>query len=86
MLRLPARIEARLADVQGHALRASDILIAPNILVDGRYYYGNLVGLTTRDGVASMGATSWTSALHRIERATQWATRSPSTTATRSLK
>src|SRR5205823_5564666 len=54
MLRLPSRIHAQLADVSGHSLAAADVLIALNILVEGRYYYGNLLGLTNRSGVASI--------------------------------
>lgn len=35
-------------------MRASGILLALNTLVDGRYYYGNLVGLTDEHGSASV--------------------------------
>lgn len=35
-------------------VRASGVLVALNTLVDGRYYYGNLVGLTDMGGSASI--------------------------------
>lgn len=54
MLRLPARVTVQLVDSGGHALRASGILVSINTLVDGHYYYGNLVGLTDEGGLASI--------------------------------
>lgn len=54
MLRLPARIEVRLTDLSGRALGAPQVLIGLNVLLNGRYYYGNLVGLTDDAGVARL--------------------------------
>lgn len=51
MLRLPEHIEVRLSDARGGAANEGDILVAVNLLASGRYYYGNLVGLTGTDGV-----------------------------------
>lgn len=52
MLRLPTRIEAHLTDTAGHALREPAVLVAVNLLSHGRYYFGNLIGLTNENGVA----------------------------------
>jgi hypothetical protein len=52
MLRLPARIEAHLKNVSGGSLPVADVLVGINLLVGGRYYYGNLLGLTNASGVA----------------------------------
>lgn len=54
MLRLPARIEAHLEHLSGGSLPAADILVGINLLVSGRYYYGNLLGLTDSSGMASV--------------------------------
>ncbi len=54
MLRLPGRVAVQLRDVRGHPLAAADILIAINVLHEGRYYYGNLVGLTDPSGRAQL--------------------------------
>lgn len=52
MLLLPRRVEVRLKDIRDRPLAAADILIGLNLLVEGRYYYGNLVGLTNDQGHA----------------------------------
>jgi hypothetical protein len=52
MLRLPRTLSAQLRDTGGRALAVADVLIGVNLLVDGRYYYGTLVGLTNSRGVA----------------------------------
>jgi len=54
MLRLPGRVEVRLTDLSGERLNAAGILIGLNVLLDGRYYYGNLVGLTDQRGSTSI--------------------------------
>jgi hypothetical protein len=54
MLVLPSRIEVQLSDSRGRPLPTPDILIGLNLLVDGRYYYGNLVGLTNSHGTAAI--------------------------------
>ena len=54
MLSLPSRIEAQLVGIEGSRLRAEDVLVGLNILRAGEYYYGNLVGLTDPDGIASV--------------------------------
>jgi hypothetical protein len=54
MLILPSRIEVRLKDVRDRPLALPDILVGINFLVDGRYYYGNLVGLTDQHGIAAV--------------------------------
>jgi len=54
VLRLPTRIEAHLIDTAGRALGEPGVLIAVNILSNGRYYFGNLVGLTNEAGVAAI--------------------------------
>ena len=54
MLRLPARLEVQLLDMKGSTLRERDVLVAINLLAHGRYYYGNLVGLTDMSGCATI--------------------------------
>jgi hypothetical protein len=54
MLRLPTRIEVQLTDTAGRPLREPALLIGINILSDGRYYFGNLIGLTNDSGVAAI--------------------------------
>ena len=54
MLRLPGRISVQLQDVEGRPFAAPDVLIAVNVLLAGRYYYGNLVGLTGPSGLAEI--------------------------------
>lgn len=54
MLRLPTRLAASLLDVGGQPLAAADILVGINMLVEGRYYYGNLLGLTDGSGAVSI--------------------------------
>ena len=54
MLRLPGRVAVQLQDVRGRPLAAPDVLIAINVLHAGRYYYGNLVGLTDSNGRAEL--------------------------------
>jgi len=46
VLRLPGRIQARLQDISGAELRTADVLIGINTFRNGKYYYGNLLGLT----------------------------------------
>lgn len=50
MLRLPNQIAVTLVNRYGEPLRQPDVLVGVNLLREGRYYYGNLVGLTDRDG------------------------------------
>ena len=52
MLHLPEYIEVRLSNVNGVVANEGNILIAVNLLASGRYYYGNLIGLTSTAGVA----------------------------------
>ena len=54
MLKMPQRFSASLRDRQGHSLHAPKVLIAINLLLKGRYYYGNLIGLTDDRGIASI--------------------------------
>lgn len=54
MLRLPQRIRVRLRGASGELLAADRVLIAINIFKGGRYYYGNLLGLTGADGCAEL--------------------------------
>lgn len=54
MLRLPIRIEAQLTDTAGRELREPAVLIGINILSNGQYYFGNLIGLTNNAGVAGI--------------------------------
>ena len=54
MLRLPMKVGAQLQDVDGHRMGAADVLIAINFLVNGRYYYGNLIGLTDQTGAVQL--------------------------------
>ncbi|MGE3601145.1 MAG: hypothetical protein AB7N70_36995 [Dehalococcoidia bacterium] len=44
----------QLRDVRGRALAAPNVLIAINVLHEGRYYYGNLIGLTDSNGRAEL--------------------------------
>jgi len=57
MLTLPRRIVVQLRDSSGCPLELRDVLIGINLLVDSRYYYGNLIGLTTASGMASIEGT-----------------------------
>jgi hypothetical protein len=52
MLRLPQQIRVQLQDVSGRNLAAADVLIAINLLLAGRYYYGNILGLTNANGAS----------------------------------
>ena len=54
MLRLPTRIDVQLYDTAAQPLNERDILIAVNLLVEGQYYYGNLIGLTDDNGLAKI--------------------------------
>lgn len=54
MLRLPGRVVVQLRDPSGRLLDTPDVLIAINVLHEGRYYYGNLVGLTDPRGQAQV--------------------------------
>lgn len=54
MLRLPSRIDVQLVDSYGMQVSEVNILVAVNLLVSTRYYYGNLVGLTDSAGKASI--------------------------------
>jgi hypothetical protein len=54
MLIVPIRIAVCLKDVRGEALKAPNILIGINFLVNGQYYYGNLIGLTDDRGIATI--------------------------------
>jgi hypothetical protein len=54
VLHLPGRVTVQLQDVRGRPLAASDVLIAINLLHEGRYYYGNLLGLTDSRGRAEL--------------------------------
>lgn len=50
MLRLPRTITVQLTNTSGRPLKERNLLVAINLLSAGRYYYGNLVGLTDEDG------------------------------------
>jgi len=52
MLQLPRSVSVKLVDPQGTPLAEPDVLVGINLLSSGRYYYGNLVGLTDSQGVA----------------------------------
>lgn len=52
MLQLPRSVSVRLVDPTGTPLAEPDVLVGINMLSSGRYYYGNLVGLTDSRGVA----------------------------------
>ena len=54
MLRLPPNLCVHLIDTSGIAMSESDVLIAVNFLRGGRYYYGNLIGLTDERGTATL--------------------------------
>lgn len=51
---LPASVRAELRDFTGQRLHMRNILIGINLFVDGRYYYGNIVGLTDAQGSAEL--------------------------------
>ncbi len=57
MLRLPNQLAVTVVDRFGNVFRHSDILIGINLLLNGRYYYGNLFGLTDSDGRVSLAGT-----------------------------
>lgn len=52
MLRLPDSLQVQLCDARGLPVREADVLVAINLLVAERYYYGSLVGLTDSNGSA----------------------------------
>lgn len=54
MLTLPRRITAQLVDPSGRHLAIRDVVIAINLLVQGRYYYGNVLGLTGPSGAVGL--------------------------------
>lgn len=54
MLRLPMVVGAQLQDVDGRRMGAADVLIAINFMVNGQYYYGNLIGLTDQTGAVQL--------------------------------
>jgi hypothetical protein len=54
MMTLPEIIEARLVDEAGQPLRAANVLVGINFLAEGRYYYGNILGLTNDEGRISI--------------------------------
>lgn len=54
MLRLPSRIVVTLAHPSGQRLSEANVLIGINLLLSGRYYYGNLVGLTDKAGAVGV--------------------------------
>jgi hypothetical protein len=56
MLRLPNRIDIQLAEANGKPVRRSDVLIAIDFLVDGRYYARELAGLTGENGSLSVSS------------------------------
>lgn len=47
-------IRVQLVDTSGESLRVPDVLVGLNILRHGRYYYGNLIGLTNASGLAQV--------------------------------
>ena len=65
MLRMPNEMHVQLIDTRGRALEVANILIGINTLVEGRYYYGNLVGLTDRTGSATASGPSIERDFHR---------------------
>ena len=54
MLRLPPHLSAHLVGPGGTVLSEPEVLIAINFLRGGRYYYGNLIGLTDERGIATI--------------------------------
>lgn len=46
-------IAVQLTNASGRPLRERNVLVAVNLLSGGRYYYGNLIGLTDSRGYAS---------------------------------
>ncbi len=54
MLQLPGVIQVQLVDSASAPLSVEDVLVGLNILLGGRYYYGNLVGLTDASGRATI--------------------------------
>lgn len=54
MTTLPLGFEVRLTTVMGQPLHAKDVLVGVNFILGGRYYYGNLIGLTDAKGVAKV--------------------------------
>lgn len=65
MLRMPTEMRIQLVDARGRALEVANILVGINTLVQGRYYYGNLVGLTDRAGSATVSGMSIARDFHR---------------------
>lgn len=54
MLNLPAQISVQLVDGGGKPLRQNNVLVGLNLLRNGRYYYGNLIGLTSTSGTVTI--------------------------------
>lgn len=54
MLRIPSQIAVQLVDRSGTPIRAENVLVAVNLLRAGRYYYGNVIGLTDSHGRAEL--------------------------------
>lgn len=62
---MPNEMHVQLIDARGRALEVANILIGINTLIEGRYYYGNLVGLTDRTGSATASGSSIARDFHR---------------------